>query len=259
MGSRGPKPKSEQERQAQTELLKVTAESWAIFFYTLRDGSPGVIQSVEWGPWEEWLGIVKLGPGEIFQTQDKDRISQFRKSKRIVGIRFLGLDTSREDEEKIFRELKKRDDLVVCMPVKPSPGLWRRFRDARTATEHASAVSSLEEWWKALYGTGEGSLFPVLSSSTTTSKDEFGLLASRALFNAKKLWLYPRTDRPKSDDKRIEFFAKGAAGLRLGIAPATALRKLARFRFAKNIAGEQQRHEFVERIRTEIRSRRAKP
>lgn len=95
------------------------------------------------------------------------------------------------------------------------------------------------------------------NESATTSKDEFRLLASGALFEAKKLWLYPRTHRPKSDDKRIEFFAK-AAGLLHGMAPATALRKLSGAHFPKDLAAKHRR-EFVERIKAEIRNRRAKP
>lgn len=256
MGSRGPKPKSEQERRAETESLKVFAQVWAAFFYTLRDGDSGVIQSVEWGPWEPFAGRVhKLPPGAVAKIEG----NRFCRAKRIVEIKFLGLDTSVADEEKIFRELKKRDDLVVLMPVKPSLELWERFRDARTVSEHRRAVSRLEKWWRGRYGTCEGSLMPVPSfgESVRTSKDEFRLLASRALFEAKGLWLYPRTDRPKSDDKRIEFLAKAAAGLLHGIAPATALRKLTGVQFPKHFM-EKQRREFVQRVQAEIKSRRVK-
>ncbi len=41
------------------------------------------------------------------------------------------------------------------------------------------------------------------------------------LFKARKLWNYPRTDRPTSDDKRIEFFAEALAGLMMEVSPAT--------------------------------------
>jgi hypothetical protein len=47
------------------------------------------------------------------------------------------------------------------------------------------------------------------------------------LIKAKRMPHYPRTDRPSSDDKRVEFFAKVLAGLTLGIAPATATKRLA--------------------------------
>ena len=54
------------------------------------------------------------------------------------------------------------------------------------------------------------------------------------LYRAKCLWTYPQaTDRAKSDDKRIEFFAKALAGLMLGISPATAMKRLSRWRLPK--------------------------
>jgi hypothetical protein len=44
---------------------------------------------------------------------------------------------------------------------------------------------------------------------------------------AKRLPHCPKSNRPRSDTKRIEFFAKVLAGLKLGIAPATATKRLA--------------------------------
>ncbi len=51
---------------------------------------------------------------------------------------------------------------------------------------------------------------------------------------AKHLWFYPRDSvRPSSDHKRIDFFAKTLAGLMLGVAPATAAKKLSQRKLPK--------------------------
>lgn len=246
----GPKP-------INSDALKGSAQSWATFFYSLRDGEPGVGQRVKWGDWEEWHGVAKLGPDEIAQLSNQpDGKLRIRKAKRILAINLINLDTPIESQDKILRALKTRDDLVVSMLVPPSQELWQEFRDARTITKHLRAASQIADWWKGRYGTGGGSQHPV--GVLATAGDELALLASRALFNAKKLWLYPRAseaERSTSDDKRIEFFAKAAAGLVYGIAPATALRKLTGVRFRRDSV-EKARRAFVKRIKTEIKAKK---
>jgi hypothetical protein len=55
------------------------------------------------------------------------------------------------------------------------------------------------------------------------------------LLSAKWMPNYPRTERTRSDDKRILFYAKILAGLSLGIAPATAVKRLAHWGYPERL------------------------
>ena len=53
------------------------------------------------------------------------------------------------------------------------------------------------------------------------------------LLRAKKGWNYPKKDRPKSDDKRVMFFAKILAGFMLGLSAGYATKRLAYWEWSK--------------------------
>jgi hypothetical protein len=76
----------------------------------------------------------------------------------------------------------------------------------------------------------------------------FPLLYSRAkdLLKAKQSLAYPSSRRARSEDKRVHFFAKACAGLGLGIAPATAIKRLSNLRLpdSRTLKRESYEYEF---------------
>jgi len=65
------------------------------------------------------------------------------------------------------------------------------------------------------------------------------------LLIGKKLPSYAKTNRPSSDDKRIEFLSKVLAGARLGLAPITAAKRLSHWHWPRNWA-EKPLKEYIE-------------
>jgi hypothetical protein len=68
--------------------------------------------------------------------------------------------------------------------------------------------------------------------------DALDLYADK-VFIAKKLPNYPKTDRARSDDKRVEFWAKTMTGASLGIAPITAVKRLSHWHWPKDWVQQQ--------------------
>ncbi len=91
-------------------------------------------------------------------------------------------------------------------PVFPSPKLGSRLNKTCSAAEVRKIADSIRR------------KYPGLASVLYSHVEDF-----RA---AKEPHNYPRSNRPGSDDKRAQIFSKVLAGLRLGIAPATATKQL---------------------------------
>jgi hypothetical protein len=74
--------------------------------------------------------------------------------------------------------------------------------------------------------------------------DALDLYAEQFL-KGKNLPCYAKTDRPRSDDKRVEFLSKVLAGARFGLAPITAAKRLSHWHFPSDWA-EKALDEHVE-------------
>jgi len=197
MGRRGPKP-------ADVSLLKVYAKEWALQLYELRDGRPAELYKVKHS--------VRL-------EKDGTRIPL---TKYIFVAKFH--PESNEGRKLLIRLPPRVGDAEwsVVRPVVADSETWREFQRAR-----------MVETYHALLARVEARLPEEQRSSEMWSR-LFRYARERAadLVKARQLAHYPRaknTDRPTSDDKRIEFFAKVLAGLALGLAPATATKRLARW------------------------------
>jgi hypothetical protein len=108
------------------------------------------------------------------------------------------------------RELiRGKKDYILTPPVPRNPEVWERLKDAHSAFEVRQVALRIDKkipttHWRALH----------------THADDF--------LGAKKLHSYPKSDRPRSDEKRIHFVAKVISGFMQDIAPTTALKRLAR-------------------------------
>jgi len=231
LGLRGPKP-------VNVGMLKVNAVQWNYLLLGLRDGHPDLLQMIKWGPWHgakqkqvrggtaKRILFVKIIPDE----------SGHEKAARVFQVVNMfatrsATDANPQIENPICQTIEKDTPLVkkwrfgltenergmLFFPGFPArPQLWRQLKKPRSTRELRQTGESIYEW---------------LISSTPGIHDmpEFrrALCEHPAeLFDAGRLWNCPVTERRSSDQKRIEFFAESLSGLMLGIAPATATRKL---------------------------------
>jgi hypothetical protein len=144
---------------------------------------------------------------------------------------------------------------TIFRPVVPKPEIWEQMAKGRTSglsdareVEKAKTID-VREIKKAARGIGD------LRMAFASSLEEWAQRPGRALSHyadriaeAKTLPHYPKTEREKSDDKRIVFLAKVMAGLTLGLAPITAVKRLSHWTWPKDWA-EKSTKEFVEHQR----------
>ena len=197
MGRRGPKP-------VNVNLLKVCATEWALRLYELRDGRPA----------------------ELYRVKHSVRLEKDGTCIPLTKYICVGkFHPESEDARRLLIMLPPRvgdAEWSVVRPVDADSETWREFQSARSGETYQALLARIE----ARLPEGE-------RSSEMWSK-LFRAARERAadLVKARKLAHYPRAkniDRPTSDNKRIEFFAKVLAGLALGLAPATATKRLARW------------------------------
>ena len=117
----------------------------------------------------------------------------------------------------------------------PKPAIWEQVKRADTVSQIRGAVR------------GMGELQVHFASSTAWAQNPAGAFRHYAegILAAKQLPHYPKTNRPRSDDKRVEFLAKTMAGLTLGIAAITAVKRLSHWHWPKDWA-ERSLKEFVQ-------------
>jgi hypothetical protein len=248
MGLRGPKAKNERDKRRELLFLERTAFDWADFFYTLRDGVIGYARKMEYGPWKEYA--VSDWDPVTGKSSQRDSQKYRSRSKKLIHIDRIR-ETATEAE---IRTKLKGEAWLIWYPVKPARELWEQFKNASTLTEHRSVVSKIKKWWK-VPGEDRGSFqeatrfAPGWVGKSTSEVAE--LLASPQLLDAKSLWLYPRGKLRDNDDDRIEFFAKAAAGVMWGMAPATASRKLTGIDISRHVLTKSiQKH--IEVIKAEL-------
>jgi hypothetical protein len=204
--------------------------AWAAILYDLRDGQPGLLQKVKWGPWQntgaaQWT-TMPAGRGTVAAPAN----TTFRQAEPLgppilipVSKEALALPNQMQAEEwSIFR------------PLIPAPELWEALKAARSEKE-VRRISRRIEGWMDTERRGIGKWLPGFPAIKFTE-----VLSQYApeFLRGKELPAYARTDRPSSDDKRVEFVSKVLAGARFGLAPITAAKRLSHWHFPSNWAEE---------------------
>jgi hypothetical protein len=201
MGKRGPKP-------VDVDQLRFEAYLFVLAFYGLRDGAPALLRHMKGGVWKTRL-LPELRAEEIGRPEKvRDRILSGKMSYSPIRYRVKTLTVPPTRKAlKDARELVRRSkNWRLTPPVFPKPRLWKRLNKTRSAAEVRKIAGRIRRG------------YPMLASVLDSHAEDF--LAAKRLHNC------PKSDRPRSDDKRAQFFSKVLAGLRLGIAPATATKRL---------------------------------
>ncbi|MCI0722935.1 MAG: hypothetical protein L0338_28805 [Acidobacteria bacterium] len=192
-------------------FMKQQAYVWTTVLYRVRDGCPG------------YLAKIVGGSGKATHIRVMDGLSFFETVTRPLRQR-QGLLPARSERVEVVATavvlpeklryarqlLKDAKSWILTPPEPPRPEVWSRLKKARSVAEVRKIADELHRvnrtisaaQWKPLH------------------------LHARDFLRAKRLHSYPKSDRPRSDDKRIHFFAKILAGLMQGIAPATAIKRL---------------------------------
>lgn len=220
MGTRGPKP-------VNVAHLKDDASSWACFFYTLRDGQSGHLQHVQWGPFQEKGGIryrtsKPLGPAIIIPVSEAARV---------------------------LPPEVRTEDWVIYRPTIPAPELWEQLKRARSIGEIRKVSRRITKWLDKEYGQ-LGRWLP--GSPPVDFCDALDMYAESVLVG-KRLASYAKTNRPTSDDKRVQLLAKVLAGARYSLAPVTAAKRLSHWHWPSDWAekiqqkwAEESRKQFAD-------------
>jgi hypothetical protein len=193
MGLRGPKP-------VEVKHLQAEAMQWASFLYLVRDGVPGFIEHVKWRRFRVPCSTEWVRRGEPLEAPILIPVSAA--------------------SQRLPKKMTTEQGWVIFRPVLPKPAIWEQLKRARTVPQIKGAAR------------GIGKLQSAFVSSTPWGQNPAGAFRHYAegILAAKRLPNYPKTNRPRSDDKRIEFMAKTMAGLTLGLAAITALKRLSHWR-----------------------------
>lgn len=220
MGKRGPKP-------VNVEHLKGDARSWASFFYTLRDGQSGHMQRVEWGP-----------------EQETRHGGKYRMSKPLGPV--IPIPVS--EAARMLPPEMHFEGWAIFRPVMPAPELWEQLKQARSVREIRAVSRKIRKWMDKEFGPVGRWLggAPPLEFS-----DALNLYAEQVLIG-KRLPSYAKTDRPSSDDKRVQLLAKVLAGARYALAPVSAAKRLSHWNWPSDWA-EKSLQEHVERSQMQFR------
>jgi hypothetical protein len=222
MGQPGPKPVDVKE-------LERRAAEWACFFYTLRDGQPGHMDHVKVGRTQSVRSAIKQGliSGNPSGELQKTRIAFNQILEPLV---YIPVSEAARVLPGGFAKIKDQD-WIIFPPIFPKPQVWIKLKKARTASQIKSAASKIGELNSVFtYPEKPGHEYWGLNPAGVLCRYAQGILI------AKQLPHYPKTDRPSSDDKRVEFLAKVMAGLMLGLAPITAVKRLASWHWPKDWA-----------------------
>lgn len=209
VGKRGPKPVA-------INQLRMTALMWAAFLYTLRDGWVGSIRKLSFGRLRKTAPLAVLRWDEVGRPERvEQRIRAGKMRYESVWLRetLIEKDIVVRSTRKALRQaellVKGKADWRLEPPILPRRKVWERIKNTRFVSDIRQIARGLRK------------SDPVFSSVLRSN--------AKAVLQAKELPNYPGSDRKNSDDKRIWFFAKVLAGLELGIAPATATKRLAHF------------------------------
>lgn len=237
MGLRGPKA-------AEIRDVQADARSWASLFYTLRDGQSGSVQRVKWGAVQntgsaQWTRIL-AGRGGVMLPPN----TIYRASKALSPP--IPIPATKE-AQKLLAEMKSKGWLIT-RPVKPAPEIWEMLKRARSIKEIRKASQRMRRWMTAEYGPG---VLRRLDGSPPTEFADVLELHADKLLTGKRLPSYAKTDRKRSDDKRVVFLSKILAGARFGLAPITAAKRLSHWHWPRAWA-EKSTKEYLEWSKAEF-------
>jgi len=136
----------------------------------------------------------------------------------------------------------KTKDWVIFRPVMPAPEIWKLLKQARSVEDIRKASRGIQKWMTKQFGPGVGRWLP--GSPPVEFTNALNLYAEK-LLSGKRLPSYAKTDRPSSDDKRVEFLSKVLAGARFGLAPITATKRLSHWHWPRDWA-EKSLGEYVD-------------
>jgi len=202
MGLRGPKPVDPQH-------LKSEAENWAALLYALRNGEPERLVAAKWkgrtlNKWELMLVWARAESGT---------------DPKAEALR-----------QELLRDIKGKG-WITSSAVVAAPEIWEQLKRADSVKEIQKVARRIRRW---------ASRYRPRNDWATRLPDTLASNADKVLI-AKRLPNYPQAPeakRPRSDDKRIEFFAKVLAGAMLDIAPITAAKRLSHWHSSKRIMAD---------------------
>jgi hypothetical protein len=236
MGLRGPKA-------VDTTLLKTDACEWACLLYNLRDGQAGFMQKVKWGPVQntgstQWTRIV-AGRGGIMLPAN----TEYRASEALTPP--IPIPVSKAAQ--ILPARMKTKDWLISRPVMPEPEIWELLKRARSVKEIQKVSRRIRKWMDKELGS-VGRWLP--GNPPSEFSDVLELHAEKVLIG-KRLPSYAKTDRKRSDDKRLVILSKILAGARLGLAPITAAKRLSHWHWPRDWA-EKPAKEYREWSKAEF-------
>lgn len=138
----------------------------------------------------------------------RDSMPQMRKAPKMTKFDELNQERMRSHEEYLKKnwynksfEIGYRTERAIA----PKPDLWEALKKAKTAKEVREAYRQAGYWKSRLF----------------KLRDH-----PRKFLAAKRSPRYPRSSRPSSDLKRIQYLARAMAGIHLGLSPFTSVRLL---------------------------------
>jgi len=258
----GPKP-------VNAKRLEQEATQWACFFYTLRDGQPGYMQPTEFSP-EHTVGTL-ITKGLLRGNASKEtRKSRARVGKPLGPPILIPVSRAAAQLPETMQGLpvvkgaairgKKRQTVriwSVMPPVVPKPHVWEQLKNAHTAPDIKKAARGIgnpsEEFSKDLRNAFSSTL-----EKWAQHPDKAISYYAEEIREAKKLPHYPKTTRKRSDDKRVVFLSKVMAGLTLGLAPISAVKRLSHWTWPSDWA-EKPLREFEQRQKQVFSANRENP
>ncbi len=243
MGLRGPRPMPEEKKREALGLLNGEAQVWANLLFELRKGRDGYCGVIRWGPEEKREGMGTFHRGQILGAEQipKDDLAILPKGMRTRALR---------------EYQRKEEGWQYIPPISPQPETWEALKKACTVRQGRRVARDFGRWISRSrngYVIVQGRKLKLERSKVY--RNYWRVLHDHAeeILAAKQLWTYPKSDW--ADDKRIEFFAKSLAGLMLGLAPATAQRRLTGWRWpVKDF--EETRKKFFERMKYQAERRK---
>ncbi len=224
---------------------------WSYLLFGLRDGHPNVMQKLTWGPWTgkgqkqicagravriQLARIIPIEAGEIV-AQVFERLTMYahrtagEEKPEVEHPLYQVIEQDISLPPKWLFGLKPTERPVLFFPaVGAQPHLWNGLKNPRSVKDVRQTANEIYRWLTAAV--------PGVRHMPQFRRVLCDYPAE--LFKARRLWNYPGTDRPTSDDKRIEFFAETLAGLMMEISPATATKKLTRWKPPKLWIGEMK-------------------
>ena len=202
MGMRGPK-------QVDISELRFEAYSLATSLYELRDGRPELLVHLKGGVWKTTF-LPEFSEDEIGHPEKvRQRLLTGRMPYRRVRskVSILVVPRTREARKDALGIVRRSKHWRLVSGVPARPEIWKRLKTAHSVADVREIARRLTH--------------PSLRSTLYSHAEAF--------LRAKRLPHCPKSNRPRSDTKRIKFFGKVLAGLSLGIAPATATKLLANF------------------------------